>query len=308
MEYTHAETAWVLSLPLLGVVMAGLLLTAAIMTTRAGAIVALATGLRHRIQQRRVSVSGLIYIPETMPPALATVTVLVGIAVGAVIGVFSSNLVVSVATAIIGALILPSAVSWVAERRYRADIDRQLTPAVGRLATLMRTGIAFPQALGQVVDDMTPGALRQEWQWMTQTFGRPTDAGTPALPSVVCEALAEQTLSANHAAFLLHVGNALTATHPEQVSRIETAYRAMIDQQRRASRMAAELAQMRNTGVVLFLANMIISVYLFLVQRDRFLTAYTSEFGLLAAPIVVGAMLAPLIGGFLFSQADELVY
>lgn len=308
MEYTHSETAWVLSLPLLGVLMSGLLVTSALMVTRAGAIVALASGLRRRIQQRQTAISGLVYVPETMPPALTATTVLIGITVGAVIGLFSNNLLASVGLAIVGALMIPVAVSFLAEQRYRADIDRQLTPAVGRLATLMRTGIAFPQALNQVVAAMSPGALRQEWQWMVQSFGRPTDAGTPALPPVVCESLAAQTLSPNHAAFLLHVGNALTSTHSEQVNRIETAYRAMIEQQRRASRMAAELAQMRNTGIVLFLANVIIVSYLFLVQRDRFITAYTSEFGILVAPIVFGAMVAPLIGGFLLGRADDLVY
>lgn len=65
---------------------------------------------------------------------------------------------------------------------------------------------------------------------------------------------------------------------------------------------------MRNTGIALFLINVGITLYLFIVQHERFLTAYRSEMGVLAGAVLALVVGAPLIGGYLLGRAEDITY
>jgi hypothetical protein len=77
---------------------------------------------------------------------------------------------------------------------------------------------------------------------------------------------------------------------------------------RRASMLATELSQMRNTGIALFLINVGITLYLFVVQNERFLTAYRSEIGVIVGAVLALVVSLPLVGGYLLGRAEDVTY
>lgn len=308
MEYTHAETAWTVNLPVVAVVAIGILVISALASTQYGRIVAQILDWRRMVgARRRVVEAELVYHPDDVNPATLTMAAVSAMMLGAAVGALFANVVIAVAAAVALTGIVVIGVLFLSERRYVQRLEATLTQTVGRLATQMRSGQGFTVALDTIIVDLDEGPLKREWTWIIRTIGTPTSRGL-ANESVVCDALARQTPSRQHAAFLLHLAAALQASHQERTRMIEAAYQGMVSAQQRTSMLKAELSQMRNSGVVLFLANAVILVYLGVVQTGRLITAYTSPYGVVVGPILALIVLAPLIGGWLLSQYDDVQY
>ena len=308
MQLTHEETAWLLNLPLVATLIVVLIGVGTLATTRFGLAAVRLLDVR-RILSRDHSAAAieLVYVPDIIRPGLLVASALLAMALGGVAGALTSNVALGIALSAGLAGITVALALYLAEQRYIDRVDRALVQAVGRLATQMRAGQGFSVALDSVAAQLPPGPLKQEWTWIVRTCGAPTSAGI-ATDAMVCRALSVQTPSKRHASFLVHLETALQSSHQECTRMIGAAYDAMVKSQKMRADMDAELAQMRNSGVVLFLANAIIIIYLAVVQWDRFLTAYSSSFGVVVGPIIAVAMLSPLIGGYFLSKFDDVVY
>lgn len=196
----------------------------------------------------------------------------------------------------------------VARQRYIDAIDRELLPAMDRLATAMDTGRSFSQALATVVASLPLGPLRTEWQWLLDRLGASRSDGTRMMVHEVCATLAAQTLSAKHATVLLRLSDALNRPHDAQVSAVQALVRAMQETARRMSTMTIELAQMRTSGIAIFLINVGITLYMGIVQWNYMVTAYRGVVGVLAAMVFGTMMLAPLVVGQWLSRVDDVQF
>lgn len=308
MEYTHAETAWLVNLPVVAIVVVAILLISALAMTKSGRLAAYVLDWRRSaIAKRRMITPELVYHADDVHPGVLTAAAWSAMVIGAAIGSLSANAVVAVAAGVLLTGVVLIGVMYVSERRYVQRLDAMLTQAVGRLATQMRSGQGFTVAMELIISDLEESPLKREWSWLLRTIGAPTSSGL-ATESAVCDALARQTPSQRHAAFLLHLASALQASHQERTRMIEAAYHGMVTAQQRMSLLNAELSQMRNSGVVLFLANAVILVYLGLVQTSRLITAYSSPYGAIVGTVLAIVVLAPLIGGWLLGQYDDVLY
>lgn len=308
MGLTHAETAWTVNLPIVAVVAIASIMAYALAMTRMGIVGARILDWHRSITKRRPGAPiELIYRPDIMPPHVLTAMSLIAMIIGAAIGSLIGSIAVSLAAAAILTGLTIAASIAIAEQRYIQRLESALPQQVGRLAVQMRAGQGFNVALETVVADLSDGPLKREWRWVLDTIGSPTSSGL-ATDSHVCGALARQTPSRRHAAFMVHLEAALRAAHQERTRMIEAAYDSMMKSQQRMSLISAELAQMRNSGVVLFLANIVIIGYLAVVQTSRFVAAYASEFGIIVGPLIAAVMLAPLIGGHVLSRFDDVMY
>lgn len=305
---THPETAWLVDLAPLAATVAAILAFTLLFRSRLG--VALDLYLMRRFSRPGAAAidSALRWHPPIVAPArLLMICVVAMLAILIVLSRIGTLMVAIVlagpATALLIWLLL-----WFEEQRYSARLDGALPAAVGRLEAQLRAGSGFQPALEKITIDMPAGPLRAEWEWFLGRLGQPIAGGSLATATTVCAALLAQTPASRHATFLGHLEIALDQPHATLIQRVRAAYEAMQAADRRASTLKTELAQMRNTGIALFLINAGITLYLFVVQRERFLTAYSGDLGMLAAGVLAMLMCAPLLGGYLLGRVEDLDY
>jgi hypothetical protein len=307
---THEDTAWILTLPSAAASGIALLLIALVFASQSGRIVQMVLSVRKRRTQTKVPDPALIYHFQTIPGEVLSLILLVGSLLGAAtsLAVSGNNLLVAMLLAP-GFALVPALVSViVAEQIYVQRLDNAMISAIGRLLTQMRAGNGFQIAFSAVTNELDPGPIKTEWQWILDHIGVRLSSGSMAMVHTVCEAMALQTPSTRHAAFLLLLESALQQPFSEQLARINAAYVALSEGVRRNSMMKAELSQMRNSGIALFLINVFITGYLAAAQFDRFITAYSSPFGPIVAVVLGVFTLSPLIAGQVLAQFDDIVY
>src|SRR5262245_5899378 len=236
--------------------------------------------------------------------AFCLVSVLVVLVVlSKIVPLFVAMILAGPATALLMWLLL-----WIQEQKYVGALDRALPAAVGRLGAQLRSGSGIQPALEKVVADMATGPLKAEWMYIIAHFGTPLVGGALATPQQVAAALASQTPSRRHAAFLGHMEVALGQTHDVLIRRVQAAYTALHAAEQRRSQASTELSQMRYSGMAIGGAGLFMACYLALTQWERVVKAYTGPLGLIAGCIVGAVLIAPFIGGFLLSQAEDLDY
>ncbi len=302
---THSESAWLaLSAPLWLTVATILGLT---LVLRGRLILAARMLLARWFAREAPAVDpALHWLPPIATPArLLAISLLAALLVLAIISrmapIFLAVILSGPATAsLIWILLLAF------ERAYCDQLDRSLPAAVGRLATLLRSGAGFQAAMEKVTGDLPPGPLRSEWSFVLDRTGIPVGQGSVATSTHVVAALARQTPSARHAIFLGHLEVALGQTHDVLLRRIGTAADVLYASERRRSAATTEISQMRYSGVAISLAGLAMSGYLAFAQQERFMRAYQGPFGVIAAIIVVGALVLPIVTGILLSQADDI--
>jgi len=307
---THAETAWVLTLPSSAIAGIALLLIALVFVSQTGRIAQMLFRLRRQRAPVALIDPALVYRFQPISEAMLSLVLLAGALVGAALSLLvSGNNLALAMIASAGFALTPAIVAvFIGERRYVQRLDDAMVSAIGRLITQMRAGNGFQIAFASVTSELDPGPLKEEWQWIIDHIGVRLEDRTMAMASDVCLALAAQTPSSRHAAFLLLLESALRQSFSEQVARISAAYAALTEGIRRTSMLKAELSQMRNSGIALFLINVFMTGYMAVAQFDRFVTAYTSPFGPFAAVILTTFTFSPLIAGFLLSRFDDVVY
>ena len=305
---THPVTAWLADLTPLAATIAAILIVTFLMQSRLGS--ALDAWLA-----RRFTPPGADIVDPALrwrPPVIAASRLLAVCVIAAlVILVILSRvgpLLVAVVLAGPATALLVWALLWFEERRYVARIDAALPAFVGRLEAQVRTGSGLQPAIEKVIADMPASPLKAEWSWFLERLGQPIANGLLATAATVCAALRAQTPSRRHATFLGHLEIAIEQPHAALVQRIRAAYEAMQASNRRVSMLTTELSQMRNTGIALFLINVGITLYLFVVQNERFLTAYRSEIGVIVGAVLALVVSLPLIGGYLLGRAEDVTY
>jgi hypothetical protein len=249
----------------------------------------------------------LVWVAETAPPSRV---VALGLGIALVLaGALSLVALLGMALAL-GAP-LAALATWVldtaASARYVAALDRELTGAVGRLGALLRGNLGLRQALERVAADLPEGPLRAEWAFLVTRPGMPVTGGIATAQQVVA-ALADQTPSRRHAAFLNHLG--ATVGQPQEVlaRRCEAAYAALQRADRRRDEAATELAQMRYSGMAVGLAGVVMAAYLTWSQWDRVVAAYSGPLGLVVGLAVGTALALPIIGGLLLARVEDADY
>lgn len=306
---THAETAWLTSLPATMLMAICLLLIIIVLTSQTGRLVQLLFSFRRSRTQRQLIETALVYDFRPISETALALLLLASAVSAALVGVIVwTNLIAAITLSIGICSVIVVGALFIAEQRYIAALDQALTPAIGRLLVQMRSGQGFQIAFSAVTDDLSPGPLRQEWIWIKEKIGTRLSSGAMCLAHTACLAMAMQTPSSRHAAFLSLLESALQQPFSEQVARIDAAYQALSEGIRRTSMIRAELSQMRNTGFALFGINVFITGYMALVQFDRFVTAYTSPLGLPVAIAFVLVAATPLVAGQLLAQFDDIVY
>jgi hypothetical protein len=310
---THPETAWIANaVPLLLTVAIILLVT---LLLRGKLRAALHTYL---VQRAAKGIGGaarepLVPTPLLWTPPITTegrlltfclIAVLILLAVlSQLVPLFVAIVLAGPATAVLLWLLL-----WMQEQRYIATLDRALPAAVGRLGAQLRAGSGIQPALEKVVTDLAAGPLKAEWTYIIAHFGTPLAGSALATPQQVVAALAAQSPSRRHAAFLGHMEVALGQTHDVLIRRVQAAYAALHAAEQRRSQASTELSQMRYSGMAIGGAGLFMAGYLALTQWQRFVAAYTGPLGLVVGSIMAVVLLAPFVGGFLLSRADELDY
>ncbi|MGB9751222.1 MAG: hypothetical protein C0183_09445 [Roseiflexus castenholzii] len=305
---TYPETAWLADLPPLAATIAAILALTLLMHSRLGA--ALDAYLAQRFTRPGADLldPALRWRPPVMSASrLLAICVIAALAILIVVSRIGPLLVAIVLMGPVTALII-WALLWFEEQRYATRIDATLPATVGRLEAQLRAGSGLQPAIEKVIADMPASPLKAEWSWFLERLGQPLAAGALATATMVCAALRAQTPSRRHATFLSHLEIAIDQPHAALVQRVRAAYEAMQASDRRASMLATELAQMRNTGIALFLINVGITLYLFIVQHERFLTAYRSDIGVGVGAVLALVVGAPLIGGYLLGRAEDIAY
>lgn len=305
---THAETAWLATAVPLFLTVSIILAFALLLRGRLRT--ALATFLLRRAasRQRLAIEPALIFVlPIASEGQLLGICLLSAggliVALSRIAPLFVAVVLAGPATALLIWLLL-----WVLEQQYVARCDGALPAAVGRLEAQLRGGSGLQTALQRVLVDMPAGPLQGEWQFLVTRLGTPLGAGTLATPHHVVAALLGQTPSQRHATFLGHLEMALEQPHSAMVQRVRAAYVALQAAEQRRSAANTELSQMRYSGIAISLAGLTMALYLFVTQQQRFAVAYQGVLGTLVGAVVVTALLAPLVGGYLLSQASDLDY
>ncbi len=305
---THPESAWIANAVPLWLAVGTILLSTLLLRGKLRA--ALLAYLARRAAGSYTSPIDpqLLFTPpitsESKLLACCLIAVLVLLVVlSKIMALFIALLLAGPATALLTWLLL-----WMQEQQYVAKLDRALPAAVGRLGAQLRSGSGIQPALDKVMSDLPDGPLKAEWRYIIQRFGTPVNGGALATPQQVVAALAAQSPSSRHATFLGHMEVALGQTHDVLIRRVQAAYTALHAAEQRRSQASTELSQMRYSGIAIGLAGTGMAAYLALTQWKRFTLAYQGPLGL-AVGVVMGAVLiAPFIGGFLLSRADDLDY
>jgi Flp pilus assembly protein TadB len=250
------------------------------------------------------------------PPDLLTPAQLWLLAVGSLITalVVASTWVSVVVALVVAPLVMVVGLVgglWMREQRVIAQIDATLPDAVGRLEIQVRGGLSLQQALRRVLVDMpVDHPLTREWRWMDQTIGATLPSGALATDADAVAALLEQTPSRVHQGFLRHLDMVLRdqTTHDKLLKRLAAAYTALKAAQQRRSKAQTELAQMKYSGVAISLAGSGMVLYLGLTQAERFQHAFRGVIGSIVGGIILLALLAPLVGGWVMAQVDLMDY
>jgi Flp pilus assembly protein TadB len=250
----------------------------------------------------------LVWVPTTIDPGRA-----VAICAGAVAAVaITLSLAAPIFLALVLAVPLSAALIWallaMAEARYTARLDRDLTAALGRMSALLKSGSGFRTALERVLADMPVGPLRDEWGYLLTRQGANLASGGIATPQQVVSALAEQTASARQATLLSHLSVAVSQPQDVLARRCEAAYAAIQASDRRREEAVTELAQMRYSGVAVGLAGIVMAAYLAFTQWERMLDAYSTPLGVIVGAGVVASLVLPIVGGMLLARADDVDY
>jgi hypothetical protein len=305
---THAETAWLETSVPLFLTVGTLLLLALVLRGRLRVALTMLLLRRSVARQQALIDPALVWLPQ-----IARETQLLGISLASTIGLILALSPVAPLFVVIilsgpAVALLIWLLLWVLERQYVSRLDSALTAAVGRLEAQMRAGSGLQTALQRVLIDMPNGPLRDEWLFLVTKLGTPLGTGTLATPQHVVRALLYQTASKRHATLLGHLEMALEQPHSAMVQRVRAAYAALQTAEQRRSAANTELSQMRYSGIAISLAGLTMALYLIITQQARFAVAYQGFVGTLVGAVVVTALLAPLVGGYLLSQANDLDY
>ncbi|MFV9507902.1 MAG: hypothetical protein AB4911_25420 [Oscillochloridaceae bacterium umkhey_bin13] len=310
---THPTTAWLIYAVMPALVAVALLLSLSLARPRLAQVVLAARAQRAQRSLANLPADlrpdpALLWMPAALPA-----TTLASLALGtATLLSFALATLLGLGTALILGLPLALLIGWllelVARQRYTTQLDQALTPAVGRLSALLRGGVGLRLALERVVGDLPEGPLRHEWIFLATRQGLPLQGGGVATAAQVITAMADQTPSRRHAAFLNHLGAAVGQPQEVQARRCEAAYTALQMASRRRDEAVTELAQMRYSGLAVGLAGLGMAIYLLLTQWDRAVLAYASPLGMLVAGMVVVALLLPILGGILLTQVADNDY
>lgn len=307
---THPETAWLAlavapALTAAGVLVLGLLIR--------GRLALLLAALQARRVARRTPAGArpdpaLVWLPATVVPE-RLVALCLGVAV-----VTSATLTLAVTPSLAALMGAPvtACIAWtlltLAEHRYVALLDRDLTAAVGRLSALLRASNGLRPAIERVLSGLPTGPLRDEWTFLLTRQGTPLAGDGIATPGQVFTALADQTPSRRHAVLLNHLAAAVGQPQDVVASRCEAAYSALQASNRRRDEAATELAQVRYSGIAVGLAGVTMAVYLAWSQWERVVIAYSSTLGAVIGVLVVGALTLPIAGGLLLARVDDADY
>lgn len=307
---THPETAWLVNAVAPALAAAAIL--GAVLLLRGRLALALA-----ELQARRANASlpptqrpdpALVWAPETIEPArLLLICALATAAVSAGLCLVAPLFLAAALAGPLAALMIWGLLR-LAERRYVAALERDLTAAVGRLSALLRAGSGFRAAVERLLADMPAGPLRAEWAYLLSRQGVPLAAGGIATPQQVVAALASQTPSLRHAALLDHLSVAVGQPQDVLSRRCAAAYEALQASDRRREEAITELAQVRYSGIAVGLAGVVMAVYLLWTQWERVVLAYSSALGAIVGVVVLVALLLPIIGGVLLSQVEDIDY
>ncbi len=305
---THPETAWLADLVPLAATIAAILAFTLIFRSRLG--MALDAYLARRFSHagsEQIDPALRWHPPIVTAPRMLTLCLVAMLAILVILSLIGPLLAAIVLAGPLTALLV-WLLLWIEERRYVAGLDAALPAAVGRLEAQLRSGSGVQPAIEKVIADAPDGPLRAEWAWFLGRLGQPLDGGSLATATTVCAALLAQTPAPRHATLLGHLEIAIEQPHATLVQRVRAAFEAMQAADRRASTLKTELAQMRNTGVALFLINVGITLYLFVVQHERFLIAYSNGLGVIVGAVLALVICAPLLGGYLLGRVDDIEY
>lgn len=202
-----------------------------------------------------------------------------------------------------------AALLFVAHGRYVTTLERDLTPAIGRLSALLRSGNSLRPSLLKLLTEMPPGPIQAEWSFIVDRIGTPLiNQDGIATPAQVVEALSVQTPSRRHATFLNHLAVAVGLSHDLLITRVTAAYDAIQVSDRRREEALTELSQMRYSGWAVGLAGIGLAAYLSWSQWDQVMIAYGSPEGMLFGLLVVTSLTLPIVGGTLLSRAEDVDY
>ncbi len=195
-----------------------------------------------------------------------------------------------------------------AERRYIADIDRQLPGAVLRLGIQLRAGQTLARALRAIAADLERGPLADEWHTLGALWSSPASAVEPLTPAGALGFVAARTPSLRHRTLLGALAMVIDAPHARIVRQVEAAGAALYAAERRRGTIMTELSQMRYSGIVVTMAGMAMVVYLIATQADRVARAYAGPGGTLIGVVMVLVLLAPTALGFWMARTDDAMY
>lgn len=250
----------------------------------------------------------LLYTPEPASPAqLLAISAGAGGVVAGVGGLYAAPLV-ALALAALLTLVVAWAAYRVAARRYTAQLDRDLTAAVGRLSAMLHAGSGFRPSLERVLADLPDGPLRAEWSFVLTRQGVPLTGGGIATPQQAVAALAVQTASQRHATLLNHLSVAVGQPQDVLARRCAAAYEALQASDRRRDEALTELAQVRYSGMAVGLAGILMALYLTVTQWERVVLAYSSLLGAFVGVFVLVALLLPIAGGMVLAQVSDVDY
>lgn len=305
----HPELAWLVNSAPLWLMLATMLFGTLLL--RGQLVLALRDGLETRANRQRPAhtEASLHWNPPTTTP---TELLLVGIGSLLLLTVVTT-LLVSVFAALVVAPLLMVIMIWgvlrLREGRYKKRLDDELPAAVGKLASSLRANEGLQNSIKRVVRDLpATSPLRAEWTFLIEKQGSPLDAGGMAgIPQVVA-ALLVQTPSERHRTFLGHLESVLNQDQNIILARVNAAYFALNAAKQRESAAQTQLAQMFYSGLAIGGAGIFMALYLAFTQWSRFIAAYSGPLGLVAGVFVSVSLAAPVIGGFVLSQAEDIDY
>ncbi len=301
---THPETAWLLRV-------APALLAAFLTLTATLALRQPLARFIARLVYRRVQTAldpALVWQPTLLSPRAALmIAVIAATVVSAGLGLIGS-LWLTLAAAPVAAVLAVRVGFVLARRHYNQRLERDLTPAIGRLSALLGGGLGLRTAFERLLSDMPSGPLYSEWLWLLNQQGAPLADGRIATLQQVIAALAIQTSAPRHTTLLNHLAVAADQPQDLQARRCAAAYAALQASERRREEALTELAQMRYSGLAVGGAGLLMAAYLIATQWERVRIAYSTPIGMIFAVIVGLALLAPIIGGIWFSRVEDVEY
>lgn len=306
---THAESFWLIQAFPIALTLVTVLLTSTLLRGRLLLVIA-GWQERRRAARRPAALDpALWYIPEIVTPAqLLTINTCSGLVVTLVLSTIAPFFV-ALLLAAPAMVLITSVLLAVKEGKYRARLDADLVPALGRISALLRSSTSVQGALHKVASDLPPQSpLRAEWSFMLERLGAPMADGKIAGMPQVIGALLEQTTSERHRTFLGHLESVIGQDQSMLAARVAAAYHALQSGEQRRSKAATALAQVRYGGMAIGGSGVFISLYLFFQTKERFIAAYSGPLGIIVGPLMLVALSAPIIGGLLLSRAEDIDY